>query len=175
MAVTKIWRLMYFLIRVDLPCTLIDEPRHFVQRFRRVSTLSLVCPRCFRSSRTGARLSCVGRGAIWMHADASGMHSEVSVHARLAQWMHADASGMHSEVSVHARLAQRAEKVEGPPVQKLFKYSCYTVTVLFLDLPKVDGSYMVVAVKNLCEKRDASRCDLSRHRGGSSDCNIVTP
>ena len=89
--------------------------------------------------------------------------------------MHADASGMHSEVSVHARLAQRAEKVEGPPVQKLFKYSCYTVTVLFLDLPKVDGSYMVVAVKNLCEKRDASRCDLSRHRGGSSDCNIVTP
>ena len=61
-----------------------------------------------------------------------------------------------------------------PPVQKLFKSSCYTVTVLFLDLLKVDGSYMVVAVKNVCEKRDASRCDLSHHRGGSSDCNTVT-
>ena len=56
--------------------------------------------------------------------------------------------------------------------QKVFKSRCNSVTVLFFDLLKVDGRYMVVAVKNPCEKREASRCDLSHHRGGSTDLTL---
>ena len=154
MTVTKIWRWMHFLIRVDLPCTLIDEPRHFVQRFRRVSTLSLVLSAMFPIKSDGCPIILCW---AWCNLDARGClgYALRSESARANGATHRESRGYH-------------------PCRKLFKSRCYSVTVLFFDSLKVDGSYMVVAVKNLCEKRDASRCDLSHHRGGSSDCNTVT-
>ena len=57
-------------------------------------------------------------------------------------------------------------------MQKLFKSRCYGVMVLFFDSLKVGGSCTAVAVKSLCEKREASRCDLRITEGGRW---IVTP
>ena len=154
MTVTKIWRWMHFLIRVDLPCTLFDEPRHFVQRFRRVSTLSLVLSAMFPIKSDGCPIILCW---AWRNLDARGC---------LGYALRSESARANGATHRESRGTTRAENFSNPGVTVL---QCY-----FLDSLKVDGRYMVVAVKNPCEKREASRCDLSHHRGGSTSCNTVT-